>query len=79
MNVEEYINSGIIEDYCLGLLNPQQMASVAQNAALYADIQAAIEENELALKRYIEDSSVNPQTNFMAKTLILRLLKNTKK
>jgi hypothetical protein len=79
MNLEEYINSGIIEDYCLGVLTPEQRQSVAQNALLYPEIQAAIEANELALKRYVEDSSVNRQTNFMEKTLLLRLLKNTKK
>jgi hypothetical protein len=79
MDLEEYINSGIIEDYCLGILNPEQMASVAQYASLYADIQAAIEENELVLKRYVEDSSVSQQTNRIQKTLLLKLLKNTKK
>lgn len=79
MNLEEYINSGIIEDYCLGVLNPEQRQSVAQNALLYADIQAAIEENELALKRYVEDSSASPQTNFMQKELLLKLLKTVRK
>jgi hypothetical protein len=51
------------------------MQSVAQNALLYADIQAAIKENELALKRYVEDNSVSQQTNFMQKELLRRLLK----
>jgi anti-sigma-K factor RskA len=77
MNLEEYINSGIIEDYCLGVLNVEERQSVAQNALLYADIQAAIEDNELALRRYVEDSSVSQQTNFMEKELLLKLLKNT--
>jgi anti-sigma-K factor RskA len=79
MNLEDYINSGIIEDYCLGVLNPEQRQSVAQNALLYADIQAAIEDNELALKRYVEESSVSPQANFVQKELLLRLLKNVRK
>lgn len=78
MNLEDYINSGIIEDYCLGVLSPEQQQAVAQNALLYADIQAAIEENELALKRYVEDSSVSPQTNFMEKKLLLNLLRNVR-
>jgi anti-sigma-K factor RskA len=78
MNLEDYINSGIIEDYCLGVLTLEQRQSVAQNALLYPDIQAAIEENELALKRYVEDSSVSPQTNFMKKELLLKLLRNTR-
>ncbi len=79
MNVEEYINSGIIEDYCLGVLNPEERQSVAQNALRYPAIQTAIEENELALKRFVEDSSVNNQTNPIGKELLLRLLKNSRK
>lgn len=79
MNVQAYINSGIIEDYCLGVLSPEERRSVAQNALLYEEIQAAIEENELALKRYVEDTSVNKETKPMEKELLLRLLKNARK
>jgi hypothetical protein len=79
MNLDAYINSGIIEDYCLGVLTPEQRLSVAHNAALYPEIQAAIEENELALKRYVEDNSVSPQINFMEKTRLLDVLRRTKK
>ncbi len=79
MNVQEYINSGIIEDYCLGVLSPEERQSVAQNALLYAEIQTAIEENELALKRYVEDTSLDKQANPMEKELLLKLLKNTRK
>lgn len=79
MNVQDYINSGIIEDYCLGVLSPEEMRSVAQNALLYEAIQTAIEENELALKRYIEENSVNKQIKPMEKELLLNLLKNPQK
>jgi anti-sigma-K factor RskA len=79
MNVQAYINSGIIEDYCLGVLSPEEQRSVAQNALLYEDIQAAIEENELALKQYVEDSSITKPTKPMEKELLLKLLKNLKK
>ena len=54
MNIEEYMNSGIIEDYCLGILGVEQMLAVAQNAAVYAEIRMEIEEYELVLKRYAE-------------------------
>jgi anti-sigma-K factor RskA len=79
MNIAEYINSGVIEDYCLGVLNPEERQSVAQNAVRHAEAQTAIEENELALKRYVEDSSAPKQTNPIEKELLLRLLKNPKK
>jgi hypothetical protein len=32
MNLKEYLSSGIIEDYCLGGLNPDDMRVVALNA-----------------------------------------------
>jgi anti-sigma-K factor RskA len=79
MNIEEYINSGVIEDYCLGVLNPEEQQSVAQNAVRYAEIRTAIEENEDALKRFVEDSSISNQTNPIEKELLLRILKNQKK
>jgi hypothetical protein len=79
MNVQAYINSGIIEDYCLGVLSPEERRSVAQNALLYDVIQAAIEENELVLKQYVEDISTNKTTKPMEKELLLKLLKNLKK
>jgi hypothetical protein len=79
MNLEEYMNSGIIEDYCLGVLNPEHRQSVAQNALIYEEIQTAIEETEYALKRYVEDSSGSQQGYPMEKELLFRLLKDRKK
>jgi hypothetical protein len=79
MNIEEYINSGVIEDYCLGVLNPEEQQSVAQNALRYPEIQTAIAENEDALKRFVEDSSISKQTIPLDKELLLRLLKNSRK
>jgi hypothetical protein len=62
MNMKEYTKSGIIEDYCLGLLNPDEMRSVAKNALYYKEIKTAIEEFELTLKRYAEDWAVHDET-----------------
>jgi hypothetical protein len=58
----------------LGVLSPDERRAVAQNALLYEEIQMAIEENEDALKRYVEDSSVSKPENFIEKELLLRLL-----
>jgi hypothetical protein len=61
MDTEEYIKSGIIEDYCLGLLGPYEMEQVAQNAMRYKEIKIAIEAYENALKKYAEGWAVNPK------------------
>jgi hypothetical protein len=52
MNTEEYIKSGIIEDYCLGFLSPYEMEQVAKNAIHYTEIKNAIDVYENALKQY---------------------------
>ncbi len=63
MNVKEYIESGIIEDYCLGLLSPEAMQDVARNAELYSGIKNEIEAYENALAKYAFALAENkPQT-----------------
>lgn len=63
MNIKEYINSGIIEDYCLGVLTPEEMRRVALNGMKYKQVKTAIEEYELALKLYAEDRAMDTETN----------------
>lgn len=52
MKVMEYIESGIIEDYCLGLLKPAEMQAVANNAEEHEEIRKAIATYEDALVKY---------------------------
>jgi negative regulator of sigma E activity len=63
MNIHEYINSGIIEDYCLGVLSPEEMRQVALNGMKYKQIKTAIEEYELALRLYAEDRAMDTEIN----------------
>ena len=50
--MKEYIESGVIEDYCLGALDAEGMQSVAQNAALYVEVRDEIEAYETALAKF---------------------------
>lgn len=52
MNINEYIESGIIEDYCLGLLEPAEMQFVATNAQQHSEIKNAIASYEKVLIQY---------------------------
>jgi hypothetical protein len=63
MNIMEYRQSGIIEDYCLGLLSEDEMREVAKNAKDHGEIRKAIEEFEAALKRYAKDWVMNIVTS----------------
>jgi anti-sigma-K factor RskA len=79
MNLEEYLSSGIIEDYCLGVLNPDEMQKVARNAEQYEEIKDAIETYELALKRYVEDLEGDNEIDIKKDDILFNLLKRMKK
>jgi hypothetical protein len=52
MDLEKYLSSGVIEDYCLGVLSPEEAQEVAQNAKQFPEIELAIREVEEVLKKY---------------------------
>ena len=53
MDLEKYLSSGVIEDYCLGVLSPEEAQEVAQNAEQFPEIKEAIREVEGILKKYV--------------------------
>jgi mannose-6-phosphate isomerase-like protein (cupin superfamily) len=52
MNIKEYIASGILEDYCLGLLSSDDAAQVEQNALLFNEVKMELDENMQTLEKY---------------------------
>ncbi len=52
MDVQAYILSGIIEDYCLGLLSAEDILQVEQNAALYPAVRLEIQAFRRVLEQY---------------------------
>lgn len=54
MDVRTYIESGIVEEYCLGLLPEPQCEEVRRLAALFPEIQQEIEITEAALFAYLD-------------------------
>lgn len=69
MDVKAYIESGIIQDYCLGLLNKEDMQKVEQLAAQYSDIQAEINSYQQALEQYVMDFVRVVPDDFKSETL----------
>lgn len=61
MDIRAYIESGVIEDYCLGILDAAAMQGVAQNAALYAEVQDEIDACQTALKKFAADFGHGPK------------------
>jgi anti-sigma-K factor RskA len=79
MNLKEYLRSGIIEDYCLGVLNPDEMRNVARNAERYQEVKDTIENYESILKEYAEDLDVDNEMGMRKEEILLKLLKRMRK
>lgn len=60
MNIIEYIKSGILEQYVLGLTSEEESLEVEQAAAKYAEVQKEIEEISNALENYAISNAVQP-------------------
>lgn len=57
MSLKDYIHSGMIEDYCLGILTPDEMEDVAKQANINPEIKERIDEYQSALKHYAGELS----------------------
>ena len=60
MNIQEYISSGIIESYVLGLASPEERVEFEQNCALYPELVTARTDFEIALEQQALSSSTKP-------------------
>ena len=52
MDIKAYISSGILEQYVLGKLSPQEEAEVAQKAEQHPEIRQELDAIEMALEEY---------------------------
>ncbi len=68
MNIEAYIASGIIEEYCLGLLDPETAAEVEALSSQYPDIDREISATLRGLEVYTKPAPPPPalKGNIMA-------------
>lgn len=74
----EYINSGVIEDYCLGVLNAFEMQKVRQLASKFQEINEAIVFAESVLIKYAEDLDKDRNMEERSEEILVRLLKKIK-
>ena len=78
MDLMKYLESGIIEDYCLGVLNPSEMREVAHNAERYKAIHNAIEACNRALEKYAEDLDPDHEMDRINDEILFKVLKRMK-
>jgi anti-sigma-K factor RskA len=60
MNVKEYISSGVLESYVLGLTNEQEVVEVEEMLAKYPEVKDELEAIEKSLEGYAFAHSKNP-------------------
>lgn len=60
MNVQEYIASGVVESYVLGLATEEEQLAFEQACARYPEVRAARETFELALEKQMMASALKP-------------------
>jgi len=69
VNIQEYIESGILEQYALGELDETQRADVERQAASYPEIRAELDEVEQALGAYGEAHALTPPPGMKERVL----------
>jgi anti-sigma-K factor RskA len=60
LNIQEYIASGIIESYVLGLASPEERVEFEQNCALYPELVSARTDFEIALEQQALSANIKP-------------------
>jgi mannose-6-phosphate isomerase-like protein (cupin superfamily) len=60
MDTSQYIASGVLEEYCMGLLDNEARAEVHRHVLLYPEIATELNHIELALEQYAQLHAVEP-------------------
>ena len=68
MNIQEYISSGVIESYVLGLASPEERVEFEKMCALYPELITARNSFELAIEKQAFQNSVPPPAGSKEKT-----------
>jgi mannose-6-phosphate isomerase-like protein (cupin superfamily) len=60
MDIQKYIESGILEMYCLGLLSEEDQAELIQMATLYPEVKAELTAVEAAFENIAASAAIEP-------------------
>ncbi|MEO1652191.1 MAG: anti-sigma factor, partial [Bacteroidota bacterium] len=69
MNIKEYLESGIIENYVLGATTPEENREVEAKAQEHPEVQTEIEANRVALLEYIMEFKQEPPAEIKDKVM----------
>lgn len=60
MNIQDYISSGILETYLLGLAGEEEARELEQLCLKYPEVKAALEEAESMMEKYAQLHAITP-------------------
>ncbi|HWZ05006.1 MAG TPA: cupin domain-containing protein [Mucilaginibacter sp.] len=69
MDTGKYIESGVLEAYCLGLLGEEEEAYLIQMTMLYPEIKAELTAIEIVMEKMADLDAVEPSTSVKQKVL----------
>lgn len=70
MNIEAYISSGVLENYCLGFCNEAETALVEKYAESYPAIKSEIEKIRGSLENYFQANQVKPSPSVKVNVML---------
>src|ERR1700677_781802 len=71
MDVQKYIESGVLEEYCLGLLNEQDQAFLIQMTMLYPEVKAELDAVERTMERLAAATAEEPDATVKQRIITL--------
>ena len=69
MNLQDYINSGILEQYCLGLLDSTEAEQVVSDCSKYTELRDELKSIETVMEKLAAEKAVAPSTKLKDKIL----------
>ncbi len=69
MNLQDYINSGILEQYCLGLLDSHEANQVVTYCLQYPELRQELKIIEIALEKMAAEKALAPTPSLKEKIL----------
>lgn len=60
MNAQEYIDSGLLQDYCLGMLSTDEMSEVDILSDMHPEVKMELQRIQARLEQYAEKHRVEP-------------------
>lgn len=69
MKVQEYINSGNLEQYCFDMFNPERQQEISRLTLLHPEIKQELNEIETAIERLAGMHAITPNTDLKHRIL----------